>query len=262
MKPLISSKNILFLIGISAISCLLFLFFINLSEAQDNESQVILDGFSSNNPLMIDYSGNVQTDVQLQTLDSQFILYIPAGTIVSSSNGSVIKILSCHDVYPLPDSPDGSRIIAVYSFGPDGVKFTPSFTASFKYDPATLSVDTDENDLYIAWWDDTRWVRVSDSKVDPVSDHITFVIDSFKRYAVLGTITPEGAAAELTEPPSYEEITPSRYEITITPTQPQSPQTVTQNNIEYWLVTGGLVVISLILIILLFRQIRNSSKIE
>jgi len=86
-----------------------------------------------------------------------------------------------------------------------------------KYNPAVLPSGMTESNLYIAYWDSSKWTAIS-STIDSQAKTVTAQISHFSIYAILGTV---GNAA----PPKPASFAIS--DLKITPTSVRAGETVT-----------------------------------
>jgi hypothetical protein len=75
--------------------------------------------------------------------------------------------------------------VLAYSFGPTGSQFNPPINITLAFDPATLPPGTRVNKLQVAWWDGTKWTKLS-SVVDLATNTITAQVSHFTDFAIIG----------------------------------------------------------------------------
>ncbi len=89
---------------------------------------------------------------------------------------------------PLP--PEDAYVIgSTYDIGPSGATFDPPIALTIKYDPATLPQGVAEEDLYIAYWDGSKWVAQA-STVDTEANTLSCELSHFSAFAVIGSVAP------------------------------------------------------------------------
>ena len=145
-------------------------------------------------PLELDPDGRIQATCHLKTTDGKLTLDITKGTKLLDSAGKPLKVLSAvREILP-PSAPSGAVIIIAYNFGLNGATFSPPITLTINYDPATLPDDVAEEDLYIAYWDGSKWVAL-ETTVDTMARAASCQVSHFTTFALIGSVTPPAPAA-------------------------------------------------------------------
>ncbi|MBN1643880.1 MAG: hypothetical protein JW856_03590 [Dehalococcoidales bacterium] len=135
----------------------------------------------------IDPDGYIQGRIQCYSPDGLVTAVLPNGTRALDSNGQPISELSISLESAHPQLPDGTNILGyAHNFQPNGASFNPSITLSWTYDPADLPEGVNEEDLLIAFWDETngRWIFLSDVVIDTATHTITASVNHFTVFAV------------------------------------------------------------------------------
>jgi hypothetical protein len=92
-------------------------------------------------------------------------------------------------IEPPPPPEDAYVIGSAYDIGPPGATFNPLITLTIKYDPARLPQGVAEEDLYIAYWDGSKWVAQA-STVDTEANILSYELSHFSTFAVIGAVAP------------------------------------------------------------------------
>jgi hypothetical protein len=148
---------------------------------------------------------------------------IEADTLAVSKYGSPITSLTAEvDPTPPPVPEDYNSIYMPCNFGPDGATFNPPIVLTFHYDPADFPENTNEEDLVIAFYDNSagEWVPLL-CEVDAVNNTVTASVSDFTSFAILVPkveISPTPTSP--TEP--EEESTPTT--VSPAPTSPTEPE--------------------------------------
>ena len=145
-------------------------------------------------PLELDTDGIIQATCHLKTTDGKLALDITKGTKLLDSAGKPLRILSAVRKLTPPSAPSGAVIIIAYDLGLNGATFSPPVTLTLSYDPATLPEDVAEEDLYIAYWDGSKWVAL-ETKVDTMTRAASGKLSHFTTFALIGSVTPPAPAA-------------------------------------------------------------------
>ncbi|PPD57813.1 hypothetical protein JP09_008760 [Dehalogenimonas etheniformans] len=137
----------------------------------------------------MDGNGKSLTVGKIQTPDGELTLQIPASVYIWNAAGAAQPFLSAQPITGiLPETPI-AEVLCAYEMGPVGATFNPSVNLMISYKVDKLPVGCQEDDLYIGWWDGTKWIKLQ-SAVDPVSDTVTAPISHFSIYGLLAPINP------------------------------------------------------------------------
>lgn len=144
--------------------------------------------------LTLDTNGIIQATCRLKTTDGKLTLDIARGTKLLDSLHRPLTSLSAV-LEPSPPAPlPGEAIILAYNLGLNGATFSPAITLTIAYDPLTLPEDVAEKDLYIAYWDGSKWIAL-ESTVDTTAHTVSCELDHFTIFAVIAPLTPPAPAA-------------------------------------------------------------------
>jgi len=144
--------------------------------------------------LTLDYQGIIQATCRLKTVDGKLTLDIAKGTRLLDSLGRPLTSLSAALEPAPPAPPSGAAIIVACNLGLNGATFSPAITLTIEYDPASLPKNVAEKDLYIAYWDGSKWLALK-STVDTTAHTASCELSHFTIFAIIGTITPPAPAA-------------------------------------------------------------------
>ncbi|MDD5045144.1 MAG: hypothetical protein PHG51_06360 [Candidatus Omnitrophica bacterium] len=150
---------------------------------------------------------------------------IPKGTVMQDKNGQPLTRLNVQpNTTPLP-TPEGTNVIGLqYNFTPNGAQFSPALNLTFKYSDVDIPGGVFEEDLVIAFFDETtgQWVEL-ECVIDTENNIITAKVSHFTTFAIIGqepVITPAvEPAPEPTIAPTQEPAVEPAPEPTIAPTQ-------------------------------------------
>jgi len=151
---------------------------------------------------------------------------IEAGTIALSQGGSPLTNLTSEvDLTPPPVPEDYNSIYIPCNFGPAGATFNPPIELIFNYDPADIPENTNEEDLVVAFYDNSvgKWVTLP-SVVDTVNNTVTALVNHFTSFAIL---VPEAELPEETTPATPTPATPTPATPTPATPTPATPTPAT-----------------------------------
>lgn len=147
------------------------------------------DLFGTEGSLRIDYKGKVLKPVKATSKDGNLTISISQGTIALGKDGKRLDTFGVVVDKTPPEPPEDSNIIGLpYSFSPSGATFDPPMSLTWNYDPDTLPEDVDEENLVLAFYDGTEWIKL-ECIVFPGSNTITTLVSHFTTFAIIGTIT-------------------------------------------------------------------------
>jgi Tol biopolymer transport system component len=186
---------------------------------------VTISGLAPNTNFKINSSGLIQNAVQLKTEDGKVTFGISSGTKLMANKFDPIYSFTAILFTSPPAPPSNNALIQAYKFGPDGATFDPPLALTMSYDPADLPKDVAENDLYIAYWDGTKWLSIQGT-VATVAKTVSVKISHFSNFALLGQIvvptpTPTPTTAPTATPtptPSFTQIPTQTEVLSPTPT--------------------------------------------
>ncbi|MGA7728332.1 MAG: CARDB domain-containing protein, partial [Dehalococcoidales bacterium] len=135
--------------------------------------------------------GTILSRTEVGSSDGQVSLVIPQGTSFLGPDNSPCTSVSMMPmpVSQQPPAPAGAEIIGlVYNLGPTGSTFEPAASLTFTFNAAQLAGNVNENNMTVAYWDQTsgQWVPLNTEKIDLADGTITAAINHFSTYAILG----------------------------------------------------------------------------
>jgi uncharacterized repeat protein (TIGR02543 family) len=156
-------------------------------------NQLIGIGLAGTSPWM-DGNGRAVTAGQIRTADGRLNLTIPVGTAVWNAAGAAQAYLSAAALAEPPQAPPQNSRVMAYEIGPTGVTFTPTITMTLNYTDVDVPAGTREADLYIAWWDGAKWVKL-EGTVNPAANTVTVQISHFTNFALFVPAAPPPSTA-------------------------------------------------------------------
>ena len=159
-----------------------------------NGKKKIMVGFSDSGTSEFDIGddGIVHHDIDLTSPDGTLSLFIPEGTTALDTLGEPLQQLIGSVFEDPPPPPQDSKMIGLaYEFLGDGATFNPPLTLKFYYKDSDISEGVNEEDLYVAYYDDNKgeWIAL-ECDVDTENNVITAYISHFTIYSI---IMPEGS---------------------------------------------------------------------
>ncbi len=189
-------------------------------------TEVHISGLSASRSLRINSSGIVQEACQLESLFMEVYLDIDKGTKLLNTQGNALNSILASEVTTPPEPPSGTALVSVVDFAPDGAKFEPGITLTMSYEPAPLPEGMTEDELYIAYWQSSRWFALP-SMVDTEANTVLAEITHFTQFALIGKLPPPPGVVS---PPPLPEAEPAIFTISslsITPSEVEPAQEVT-----------------------------------
>ena len=224
-----------------------------------------LTGFAPASPLLIAPDGVVQQAFSATSTDGRTQLQINVGT-KATLNGQPIASITAAPVASPPAPPAGSNIVGIaYEFGPSGSQFDPPITIAVQVSAADIA-GMDINNLTLAYYDGSQWVRVP-SYYNASTGTIVASVSHFTTFAVMDlppavSTTPTTPPVKPTPPVEPKPTTPSTPKpaepgkITIVPTPSASTPTAT-TAASNWYMIGGVIGFAIVVAILLMVGIRR-----
>jgi VCBS repeat-containing protein len=229
-----------------------------------SDTLVALSGLTSASGVTLDSYGFSRGAGHLTTPDGRVTLDIPAGTGLRDANGDTLLNMAAEPMVPPPEPPPGNAVILAYEFGPAGATFRPPLTLTMAFDPASLPDNMTAEDLRIAYFDGKQWQNLA-ATLDTRTMTLTARISHFSVYAILGKIqspatptitrtaeptgpvetTPPAGTVQPSTPPLTDEASPTA--VSGEEAQPSSLPLIIG-------ISGGIVVIGLILLIILRKR--------
>jgi hypothetical protein len=154
-----------------------------------SEFSVVLTGFDSKSSLVTNSSGSVLSAAHLISGDGLASLDIPQGVVLKNSSGSRLKTLTMDILSSTFELPADNTLCACYGLGPEGASFNPPITFNVKFDPSALSAPDNAENLYLAYWDGSQWLKL-DSQLDSAGQTVSSQIDHFSQYALFEKLPP------------------------------------------------------------------------
>ncbi|MFH1032833.1 MAG: CARDB domain-containing protein [Chloroflexota bacterium] len=164
---------------------------------------IILNGLATTANMEVDSNGVIFKTSQLQTIDQKVTLDITQGTKLMNNEGAVLKTLSASKVAAPPVASPGQVIVQSYQLGPDGARFEPAISLTMSYDPAALPQGTSEKELYIGYWESTKWTALP-SIINSETDTVSANISHFTQFAVIAKFPLQ---PQPTAPPEQPPVT-------------------------------------------------------
>ena len=172
----------------------------------------------------IDGNGLVNRTIVAESFDGKLSLTIEKGTTALTSEKKLLMWVSMYEMQDPPEPPEGKNVISLfYDFQPEGATFDPPITISLEYDPDSLPENVAEDDLVLAYYDESagKWVDL-ECVVDTENNTITASVPHFTIFAIIGKIKPVPEPVPLEEPePVPPEPTPVPPEPEPVPPEPE-----------------------------------------
>ncbi len=186
-------------------------------------------------------------------LDCGGTLIIPEGTTALDADGNPLNNVTVGAPAAAPDDPADGNILGICDFGPDGATFDPPLTVKMSYDPAELPEGVAEEDLVLAYYDEStgQWVELENIVVDTVNHTISGSIAHFTKIGALAQLPPEPTPTPTPEPtptPTVEPTpTPTQEPPTPEPTQePPPPVEEDDDGMNLWIVIVPILIVLII----------------
>jgi len=158
--------------------------------------------FGSELTFSISDTGEILENIASISPDGKVAINIPAGTIALDSDGDPLASLLVEDSASHPSPPAGAHIIGIcYDFEPAGTTFAPPASLIFTYNDDDIPEGVAEEDLTLAYYDETagEWVELP-SVINKADNTITATAAHFTDFAILGYDTATPPAAPEPEP--------------------------------------------------------------
>jgi hypothetical protein len=151
-------------------------------------SQLVGIGLSVTS-LFMDGNGRALTAGQVRTPDGSLSLSIQVGTYVWNAAGAAQSFVSASPLAGPPQAPPQHSLVLAFEMGPNGVTFNPAISLTITYRDDQIPAGTRESDLYSAWWDGAKWVKI-ESTVDTAANTVTAQVSHFTSFALLSQQPP------------------------------------------------------------------------
>ncbi len=136
--------------------------------------------------------GRFISEVTAESADGRAEIIIHKDTIGLNKAGQRLYTISIKDSpVPAPAPVDTRFVGSTYDIGPSGATFDPPISLVFTYLESMLPAGVSEENLVMATWQDTKWVLIEDSVVDPANNTLTVPVSHFSIYTI---IVPTAAA--------------------------------------------------------------------
>ena len=191
-------------------------------------TNVSLGNLVSIMPLRVDINGIVEAATMIITPDSRVRIAISQGSKLLGASGSPLSRLEITPIENLVP-PNQSAIVMAFNFLPEGATFSPVLLITLVYDDSKLPAGVTAKDLYIASWDGVKWWQKTGTTVNAETHTVTFNLEHFSQYALIGKIQPINPIAAI---PTSTLVRPSVFPSTrpvITPTSTLIPASPTSD---------------------------------
>jgi len=168
------------------------------------------------------YKGEIQRTIKATSEDGNLSVTIPKDTIALNRYGKRLKSLQIAIDESPPDPPKDAHIIGLtYDFNPDGATFDPAITFTWAYDPEALPQGVAEEDLVLAYYDETteEWAELV-CEVDTKDNLITAFVSHFTIFAIIGTVVVPPEPEPVVEPEPEPVVEPEPIEPAPEPEEP------------------------------------------
>jgi len=132
-------------------------------------------------------TGEILETTTFTSPDGMLTVTIPEGTIALDKDGNPLTTLRVDNDPDLPALPEDAHIIGLaQDFAPSEATFDPPMTLTWKYNPADIPEDVDEEDLVIAYYDEAagEWVIV-ESVVDTATNTVTASVSHLSAWCLI-----------------------------------------------------------------------------
>jgi hypothetical protein len=139
----------------------------------------------------IDATGKVLDTIDVTYSDGTLNLYIPKGTVVLDKYGKPLRVMEIAVTGSPPGIPGRTYCVSpAYTLLPGGTTFDPPMTLTWSYDPDTLPDEAHEEELFVAYYDESigRWSSLG-GVVDTLNNTVTAEVSHFTTFALLGMET-------------------------------------------------------------------------
>jgi predicted GH43/DUF377 family glycosyl hydrolase len=220
----------------------------------------------------VDDQGYFTSDVVAESEDTHAKVTIKEG-VNGAINGqplTEIIITPKPDLTGYPFSQDVNAVAMAYDFQPAGARFSEPVQISLTCKLSDLSLGSDPNLLYIAWFDTetNQWTKLA-TTVTIVGDVVTLTayVDHFTVFSIFeplvavvtpttpsATSIPTGTTAETT--PATSVITPPTKPVTTPPQSSTQPPPIKPDN-TWWIITIITVVVVVVIAVILILKRRR-----
>jgi hypothetical protein len=174
---------------------------------------------------IIDTQGRISVEARCIGENAEAYLVLDSGTYCLLDGAPLIFIY----MRPVPDvqvpSPtpyNGRFVTRCFTLGPENANFSPPISLIFNYNPTRIPNGFNEEDIYIAKWDEQteQWIK-QQSYVNPDDNKVSCLVSTFSNYAVIAVPPSKPEPEPVTTPPPTTEPEPV---ITVPPTTEPEPE--------------------------------------
>lgn len=146
-----------------------------------------IDLLGEKNEFFIDKQGMLKSKVEVSSADGSISLSLDKGTVVLDKDGKPLPLIQAViDPNPPPPPEDTYVVGSTYNLQPQGATFTPRLGLTLSYDPEEIPEGVRENELYVAYHNDSGWYFLRYKKVDTKAHSVATQVYHFTSFAILG----------------------------------------------------------------------------
>jgi hypothetical protein len=162
-------------------------------DEEDKEADSDLPEGTDDVTEMVTPEGRFISTVTEVSPDNVCALTIPTDTLGVDKDLKPLTMISIMPVPAPPSAPATQSVIGLpYNLKPEGTTFDRPVTITLTYDPANIPAGINEQDLILAFYDNTNqcWVNLNDIRVDKLTRTISGKINHFAIFSVIGYTHP------------------------------------------------------------------------
>jgi len=131
-------------------------------------------------------TGEVEDSIDSSSENGLVQLVVDEGVLAIGPDGYRVTEITIDEVEEALLFPEEGTtgLGSAVDLGPSGALFNPPLILNLGYNIEDLSLGTNENDLYIAYWDGTEWIAVA-SSVNPETNIVTASLSHFTVYMII-----------------------------------------------------------------------------
>ena len=131
-------------------------------------------------------TGEVEDSIDFSSENGLVQLIVDEGVLAIGPDGYRITEITIDEVEEALLFPEEGTtgLGSAVDLGPSGALFNPPLVLNLGYSIEDLSLGTNENELYIAYWDGTEWIAVA-STVNPETNIVTASLSHFTVYTII-----------------------------------------------------------------------------
>ena len=146
-----------------------------------------IDLLGEKNEFFVDKEGMLKSKVEVSSANGSISLSLDKGTVVLDRDGKPLQLIQAViDPNPPPPPEDAYIIGSTYDLRPQGATFTPQLGLTLSYDPGEIPEGVRENELYVAYHNDSGWYFLRYKKVDTKAHSVATQVYHFTSFAILG----------------------------------------------------------------------------